>query len=90
MSETTEPRDYLIWSHEHAAWWGPGGRGYVSAISEAGRYSRGGALQACVSAIAGTADRLGALPEIPVRLADLDAVVERFTAKYPGKSGAWR
>jgi len=29
---------YLIWSHEHGGWWRPGGWGYVSTISQAGRF----------------------------------------------------
>lgn len=31
---------WLIWSNEHAAWWGPGERGYTTVIEEAGRYTR--------------------------------------------------
>ena len=27
---------YLIWSHEHSGWWGPGERGYCPAFPEAG------------------------------------------------------
>jgi hypothetical protein len=30
--------NYLIWSNEHEAWWGPGECGYVTVISKAGRY----------------------------------------------------
>lgn len=30
---------YLIWSHEHDAWWRPGGWGYTTNVDEAGRYS---------------------------------------------------
>lgn len=30
---------YLIWSNEHAAWWGPNRRGYTTSIGAAGRYS---------------------------------------------------
>jgi len=62
---------YLIWSHEHGAWWGPGGFGYTSNMDEAGRYSREEAIRICRKAIPGTAAELGALPELPVRLADL-------------------
>ena len=35
---------YLIWSFEHNAWWGPNERGYTTTISEAGRYTAGGAI----------------------------------------------
>ena len=41
------PRDYLIWSNEHGAWWGPGERGYVREIARAGRYSKEGAEMIC-------------------------------------------
>jgi hypothetical protein len=30
----------LIWSIEHAAWWGPSGRGYTRDRAKAGRYPR--------------------------------------------------
>lgn len=30
---------YLIWSHEHGAWWGPNGNGYVNDLRAAGRYT---------------------------------------------------
>jgi hypothetical protein len=62
---------YLIWSHEHRAWWGPGECGYVASIGAAGRYSRAKALMICIQAVPGTAAQLGALPELPVREADL-------------------
>lgn len=29
---------FLIWSHEHHAWWAPGGNGYTFSREEAGRY----------------------------------------------------
>ena len=74
---------YLIWSHERGAWWGPGGRGYTRRISAAGRYSREDALRECVGSIPGTFDRLNALPEIPVRLADVKAALERH-ARFRG------
>jgi hypothetical protein len=62
---------YLVWSHEHGAWWGPGGCGYTPKLSQAGRYSRADALMICTRAIPGTAAREGSLPELPVRLDDL-------------------
>lgn len=68
LDETT---DYLIWSHEHGAWWGPGLTGYVKSLFAAGRYTRADALRICTKAIPGTADRTGVLPELPVRLADV-------------------
>jgi hypothetical protein len=37
--------EYLIWSHEHGAWWKPARRGYTHSHSEAGRYSEAAARQ---------------------------------------------
>jgi hypothetical protein len=85
--ETSEDA-YLIWSHEHRSWWGPGGCGYVRQMSRAGRYTREDALFVCVRAVPGTADRLGALPELPVRLEDAEAVLAGYRAEYP-ISGDW-
>ena len=34
-----DPRQFLIWSHEHGGWWGPNHRGYVQRAEDAGRYS---------------------------------------------------
>jgi len=31
--------NYLIWSIEHGAWWGPNHRGYTQDVRQAGRYS---------------------------------------------------
>lgn len=42
---------YLVWSNEHAAWWGPDCCGYTRIIANAGRYDRAKALS-----IAGTRD----------------------------------
>jgi hypothetical protein len=73
---------YLIWSHEHARWWAPARSGYVTRISLAGRYPRTEAVRLCADAAPGTSSRLGALPDLPVRLADVDAVVEAYTSRY--------
>lgn len=32
--------NYLIWSNEHGAWWGPNGHGYTTGLETAGRYSK--------------------------------------------------
>lgn len=32
--------EYLIWSNQHSAWWGPNKNGYVRVIEAAGRYSK--------------------------------------------------
>ena len=74
---------YLIWSHEHGGWWGPGRSGYVRSISAAGRYSRDEALRICAEAIPGDAARLGALPELPVREDDLRIMGDRFRGMFP-------
>jgi hypothetical protein len=29
---------WVIWSEEHGAWWGPGERGYMRSLRDAGRY----------------------------------------------------
>jgi len=73
---TGEPgSSYLVWSHEHGGWWGSTGFGYTTNIGEAIRLPREEALAICRKAIPGTAQRLGTLPELPVRLADIKAVV---------------
>ena len=62
--------DYLIWSNEHRRWWGPGGRGYVTGVRAAGRYSRDHALEICRGALP-TAAHIGLIAEIPVRERDV-------------------
>lgn len=79
MSDET----YLIWSNEHGLWWRAGGYGYTPRLSEAGRYSHHQATDICTRAIPGTADRLHVLPELPVRLADVVMMREKFRAEYP-------
>lgn len=78
MSEASQEDLYLVWSHEHRRWWGPGGRGYVTRIPLAGRYTRDQALRICADAAPGNTDALGALPELPVREADLQEVINRY------------
>ena len=82
--QAAEPERYLIWSNEHMAWWAPGRHGYVRRLSEAGRYTRGAALDICANAIlGGTADRLGLLPELPVREADAVAMQAAYKKRHP-------
>lgn len=76
--------EYLIWSNEHKAWWGPGGRGYTSRLSEAGCYLRRQALSICSKAIVGTSSTLGQPPELPVRLTDLEAMLAEHDKTYGG------
>ncbi len=82
-------RDYLIWSHEHRGWWRPG-NGYTPRLSEAGRFTRDRALKICAEAMPGQADRTGMLPELPVRLADLEAFIAPYVASdLHLLGGAW-
>lgn len=80
---------YLIWSHEHSAWWGPGGVGYVRSMAAAGQFSREAALLFCLQAIPRTADRMGALPELPVPLRDVLAFTSAYLAEFPDRRGEW-
>jgi hypothetical protein len=74
----TEP-DYLIFSYEHRAWWGPNHSGYTQRLHEAGRYSQGEAIDICANALFGT-HGLSPLPEYPVRLADVEHMVRLHRA----------
>lgn len=66
-----EVSDYVIWSNEHRAWWGPEHRGYYTHLSAAGRYSRDEALRICVNARGGR--RFNENPsEVPLLLADAE------------------
>lgn len=42
--------DWLIWSNEHHAWWGPGRAGYTTLTHMAGRYSKEEADRICEQA----------------------------------------
>ena len=64
---------YLIWSHEHGAWWAPNQYGYVRDITKAGRYSRIDALHICVDAMTGHPPKLPP-PEIMVLESDMETV----------------
>jgi hypothetical protein len=72
---------YLIWSHEHRGWWAPDGNGYTHHLSQAGRYTKQDAMRICTDAIRG-ASGLRALPELPVRLEDVEAMVRTHKAMY--------
>jgi hypothetical protein len=56
----------------------------------AGRYSRDAALRICTRAIPGTATRIGALPELPVRLEDVEVMVARYVGEFGGRDEPWR
>jgi len=50
VSETKEPtREWLIWSNEHRAWWGPNNAGYPKDVHKAGRYTLAEARSICSS-----------------------------------------
>jgi hypothetical protein len=81
---------YLIWSHEHAMWWGPDGYGYTAHLSEAGRYTHDDVLHICTMAIPGTSTRLKALPELPVRLKDVEAMIARYNDEFGDRPEPWK
>lgn len=67
----TDSNEYLVWSNEHRAWWGPNNAGYYGSIDAAGRYTRADALKICVNARGGR--RYNENPsEIPVLLSDAE------------------
>jgi len=67
---------YLIWSNEHAMWWGPDERGYTGVIEAAGRYTREAAErirrdasvggQLTVTRTSASGERLDVPPEVAV------------------------
>lgn len=79
-------REYVVWSNEHRAWWGPDRRGYYTHLSAAGLYSRDEALRICVHARGGR--RFNKNPsEVPLLLSDAEifwadtALLEREQAE---------
>lgn len=54
-----DPKEWLIWSNEHEAWWRPNHRGYTCIIEEAGRYSKAEADSIVANANACTPHRRG-------------------------------
>jgi len=66
---------YVVWSHEHAAWWAPGRCGYTPALADAGLYTREQAIG--IARDAGAPWMIGKAPnEIAVRLEDALAAQE--------------
>jgi len=63
--------EYVIWSNEHRAWWGPSERGYYTRLSSAGRYSRDHALKICTRARGGR-EYNDNPSEVPLLLADAE------------------
>lgn len=79
--------EYLVWSNEHKAWWGPNHAGYNTCIEWAGRYSREDALGICIGARGGR--RFNDNPsEVPV-LYD-DAVLFWPDDKPEWREDRWR
>jgi hypothetical protein len=70
VDEAGEP--YLVWSNEHAAWWGPDHRGYNTHISHAGNYTREEAIKICIGARGGREFNRNP-SEVPVLLKDAEA-----------------
>jgi hypothetical protein len=72
-----------------ARWRGPAGVGYVQNLSKAGRFSRGAALDICTRAMPEDSTRMGVLTELPVRLADIEAMVSAYKARFPQRQEPW-
>jgi hypothetical protein len=73
-----EPR-YLVWSHEHAAWWRVHS-GYTRTAAKAGRWTRAEAIEICRNALPGQWREGLPFPEIPVAELDIEAMLERPTS----------
>ena len=88
-----EPGDdaYLVWSHEHAAWWAPALGGYTKSLTAARVFSRHEALLVCTEAMPGAARKMGTLPELPVRREDAVMLRDRYRGMCPGlPAEAWQ
>lgn len=79
--------DYLIWSHEHSAWWHGGSLGYTPHLDLAGRFTRDEALRICFRAMPGAGARLN---ELPVRAEDMRFLCDRFDGAFPKIPRPWR
>jgi hypothetical protein len=66
------PVDYVVWSNEHSAWWGPKHSGYYTHLGSAGRYSRDDAIRICRGARGGREFNQNP-SEVPILLADAEA-----------------
>jgi hypothetical protein len=49
VSAEAKMSEWLIWSNEHSAWWGPESCGYPRDIASAGKYTLGQAISICTS-----------------------------------------
>ena len=85
----SDERAYLVWSNEHRRWWGPSHHGYVTRVSDAGRYSLADALDLCANAVPGQVEQKRWLPDLPVRLADVEAMHATYKVDYPSWPPEW-
>jgi hypothetical protein len=70
---------YLIWSYEHAAWWGPSRCGYTAHLGRAGRYTEVEAIGICANANKYTDETLEVM--VPIEDANEFAVVALNSTK---------
>jgi len=79
VKQTTDT--YLIWSNEHMAWWRPNKCGYTTSIIAAGHYSKEEAIAICAYADPRANSSLDreTLPELPIRLSDIHALMQERT-----------
>lgn len=82
---------YLVWSNEHAAWWGKDRCGYTRIIANAGRYSRAEALSIAGTREGGWHVRKGNPDEIAIpeqdaidQYADITREQDEARARQPG------
>ncbi len=76
----TPPEDkYVVWSHEHRAWWRSNSAGYTTALTRAGVYSRDDAIS--ISHRARDRWEQDRIPnELPIRVSDLPEWAIRILA----------
>lgn len=86
--------DWLIWSHEHDAWWKPARWGYTDRMSQAGQYAEDEARQICENAAyrwhRGAGGPKALPPEVMVRAdaPDMGAAINEATAATIATRGA--
>ncbi len=71
------PRNILIWSNEHGAWWAPGQQGYTDSVQRAGRYTAPEAEAIVANAFLGGPVGKFLAPEV--------AVPDFTQTRFPGK-----
>jgi hypothetical protein len=81
-----EDRDepvYLVWSVQKNLWWGRNGHRFVARLSDAGHYSREGAIALAISMIPRQDAHASMLTDIPVRLTDVELIRATFRNQFP-------